>query len=101
MSVESTEAREACLAIVNVNCCWQGIIMNIPQAVLGLTVLAWGNSLGDMVANVSVARSGEKCFNALYHLPARLRIIWILHQTVVPVAYTSIALMRITISLGG
>lgn len=33
--------------------------MNIPSTVLGLTVLAWGNSLGDMVANVSVARAGK------------------------------------------
>ena len=46
--------------------------MNIPQAVLGLTVLAWGNSLGDMVANVSVARSGAMLINALCHPPIHL-----------------------------
>ena len=36
-----------------------GIIMNIPAAVLGLTVLAWGNSIGDLVADLSVARAGS------------------------------------------
>ena len=91
---------EGCIATVNVNCCWQGIIMNIPQAVLGLTVLAWGNSLGDMVANVSVAKSGEKCSNALYHLPAHL-CIYALHQAIAPASCTSIALLIIAASVGG
>lgn len=36
-----------------------GTIFGIPDAILGLTVLAWGNSLGDMVANVSIAKSGN------------------------------------------
>ncbi|XP_076336209.1 mitochondrial sodium/calcium exchanger protein-like isoform X2 [Tachypleus tridentatus] len=35
-----------------------GILMNLSDAVLGLTVLAWGNSLGDLVSNMSVARMG-------------------------------------------
>jgi sodium/potassium/calcium exchanger 6 len=35
-----------------------GIVLNIRDAVLGLTVLSWGNSIGDLVANVSVAKSG-------------------------------------------
>lgn len=36
-----------------------GDILSIPNAILGLTVLAWGNSLGDMVANVSIAKGGH------------------------------------------
>lgn len=35
-----------------------GIILKIPETVLGLTVLAWGNSLGDLVADVTVAKEG-------------------------------------------
>jgi len=33
-------------------------ITSIPKAIVGLTILAWGNSLGDLVANVAVARRG-------------------------------------------
>uniref|UniRef100_A0A8R7Q825 Sodium/calcium exchanger membrane region domain-containing protein n=2 Tax=Triticum urartu TaxID=4572 RepID=A0A8R7Q825_TRIUA len=32
-----------------------GIIVGVPASVLGVTVLAWGNSLGDMVADVAMA----------------------------------------------
>lgn len=35
-----------------------GIISNIPPPVLGLTILAWGNSVGDLFANMSVAKQG-------------------------------------------
>lgn len=33
--------------------------LGVSPAVLGVTVLAWGNSAGDLVADVVVARSGE------------------------------------------
>lgn len=35
-----------------------GLIIGISQGVLGLTVLAWGNSIGDMISNIVVARQG-------------------------------------------
>ena len=33
-----------------------GIICRIPSSIMGLTVLAWGNSSQDLVANMTVAR---------------------------------------------
>lgn len=36
-----------------------GLILNLSPAILGLTVLAWGNSVGDLVADVAVARAGQ------------------------------------------
>ncbi|KAK3383100.1 Sodium/calcium exchanger protein-domain-containing protein [Lasiosphaeria ovina] len=36
-----------------------GVILNISEAILGLTIFAVGNSLGDLVADVTVARLGH------------------------------------------
>ncbi|KAK3245196.1 hypothetical protein CYMTET_45227 [Cymbomonas tetramitiformis] len=36
-----------------------GAIMSLSPALLGATILAWGNSLGDFVADTSMARSGQ------------------------------------------
>ncbi|XRB15110.1 sodium/calcium exchanger membrane region domain-containing protein [Pseudoscourfieldia marina] len=36
-----------------------GLAFGVSSQVLGLTVLAWGNSVGDLVADVAIARSGE------------------------------------------
>lgn len=36
-----------------------GILLKLPPALLGLTVLAWGNSVGDLVADVAVAKAGQ------------------------------------------
>lgn len=35
-----------------------GLMLNISPVILGLTVLAWGNSLGDLVTDTSLARQG-------------------------------------------
>lgn len=36
-----------------------GTLLKLPPALLGLTVLAWGNSVGDLVADVAVAKAGQ------------------------------------------
>ncbi|XP_054718677.1 mitochondrial sodium/calcium exchanger protein-like [Uloborus diversus] len=35
-----------------------GVIYNLSDSILGLTILAWGNSLSDFLSNVAVARKG-------------------------------------------
>ncbi|KAJ8312707.1 hypothetical protein KUTeg_010080 [Tegillarca granosa] len=35
-----------------------GIVFNISNAILGLTLLAWGNSIGDFIADTVMARQG-------------------------------------------
>ncbi|GMR30668.1 hypothetical protein PMAYCL1PPCAC_00863, partial [Pristionchus mayeri] len=35
-----------------------GIVSGISQAVLGVTVIAWANSIGDLVADIAVAKQG-------------------------------------------
>jgi sodium/potassium/calcium exchanger 6 len=35
-----------------------GVMLNIPKTLLGLTLLAWGNCLGDMNANVAMTKKG-------------------------------------------
>ena len=35
-----------------------GVMFGLSDAILGLTVLAWGNSIGDLIADTSMARRG-------------------------------------------
>jgi sodium/potassium/calcium exchanger 6 len=35
-----------------------GVVFRIPGSIMGLTVLAWGNSMGDLSANMTMARKG-------------------------------------------
>merc|ERR1719329_702299 len=35
-----------------------GILFHIPSSILGITVLAWGNSMGDLSANMTMAKKG-------------------------------------------
>jgi len=35
-----------------------GIVCHIPASIMGLTLLAWGNSMGDLSANLTMARKG-------------------------------------------
>ena len=35
-----------------------GLMLDISPVILGLTILAWGNSLGDLVTDTSLARQG-------------------------------------------
>ena len=36
-----------------------GIFWKIPTAIMGLTFLAWANSIGDLVADISLAKLGK------------------------------------------
>ena len=35
-----------------------GVITGLPSSLLGITVLSWGNSLGDTMATISISKSG-------------------------------------------
>jgi sodium/potassium/calcium exchanger 6 len=35
-----------------------GILLRIPDVIMGVTVLAFGNSIQDLVANVSLSKKG-------------------------------------------
>lgn len=49
-----------------------GFLVGLSDAILGLTVLAWGNSIGDFVSNLTVAKQGfpRMAVGACYGGPA-------------------------------
>lgn len=61
-----------------------GVLTRIPPAILGLTVLAWGNSVGDLFSNIAVAKQGlselaiSGCYGKLWL--SLLCIVWIVEE---------------------
>lgn len=43
-----------------------GVLMGLSDAILGLTVLAWGNSIADLVADLSIAKQGKPRYKPLF-----------------------------------
>lgn len=37
---------------------FMGIVLHIPGSIMGLTILAWGNSVADLSANITMAKKG-------------------------------------------
>jgi len=67
-----------------------GLILGISDVILGATVLAWGNSVGDLVADIVMARHGAPrmaiaacyggpCFNIMFGLGLSLTYSTIIH----------------------
>ncbi|XP_042747390.1 mitochondrial sodium/calcium exchanger protein isoform X4 [Lagopus leucura] len=54
-----------------------GIIFDLSNTVLGLTLLAWGNSIGDTFSDLTMARQGyprmafSACFGGIIFIPAQ------------------------------
>ena len=48
-----------------------GLLTGLPTTLLGLTVLAWGNSIGDFMANTAIAKKGfiEMALTGCYAAP--------------------------------
>eukprot|EP00163_Fabomonas_tropica_P000465 TRINITY_DN1027_c0_g1_i7.p1 TRINITY_DN1027_c0_g1~~TRINITY_DN1027_c0_g1_i7.p1 ORF type:complete len:623 (+),score=164.60 TRINITY_DN1027_c0_g1_i7:803-2671(+) len=84
-----------------------GVVMGISPTIIGLTILAWGNSIGDLVADTTIAKSGYPAmaiagtyagpmFNMLVGLGLALTIVTIrsypepkviTHQADIPLAF--------------
>ena len=49
-----------------------GYVFHLSDAIIGLTVFAMGNSLGDLVANLTIARMGFPSMACVYGTEAKL-----------------------------
>ena len=58
----------ACLTLL-------GGVIGVSNGVLGLTVLAWGNSIGDFIADTSLARGGNPRMGAVTRRPLDLVLV--------------------------
>jgi len=64
-----------------------GILLGIPPPVLGCTVLAWSNSMGDLSANLAMARKGlpdASCFGCQRHCLPTFAMLILLHTSFLP-----------------
>ncbi|KAL8171717.1 hypothetical protein V2J09_023521 [Rumex salicifolius] len=73
-----------------------GTLLELPPTLLGLTVLAWGNSVGDLVADVALAKAGQPtlamagCFaGPMFNMLCGLGMALVLQTaSIYPEAYT-------------
>ncbi|EFX89188.1 hypothetical protein DAPPUDRAFT_310076 [Daphnia pulex] len=81
-----------------------GVVFQLSDAILGLTILAWGNSVGDFAADVSMARQNlprmgfSACFgapllNTLLGLGISFCIVCSQLGESIPVAFTKLSLI--------
>lgn len=47
-------ASDVCIDLLEI----MGLVLKVPPAALGLSILAWGNCLGDLNANTAMTRKG-------------------------------------------
>ncbi|KAF9087698.1 hypothetical protein BGX29_000705 [Mortierella sp. GBA35] len=54
-----------------------GLILGVSDAILGLTVFAMGNSLGDLVSNITIAKMGfpQMAFSACFGGPLLINVL--------------------------
>lgn len=81
-----------------------GVVFQLSDAILGLTILAWGNSVGDFAADISMARQNaprmgfSACFgapllNTLLGLGISFSIVCSQVGESIPVAFTKLSLI--------
>ncbi|XP_077533776.1 mitochondrial sodium/calcium exchanger protein-like [Haemaphysalis longicornis] len=68
-----------------------GIVFRISDAILGLTILAWGNGLLDFLANVNIARKGypKMAISACFGTPCLTLLLGVGIPTIIQLAGTN------------
>lgn len=84
-----------------------GIVLDLPNELLGMTLLAWGNSIGDLLANVSIAKMGlsqtalTACYaGPLFNILIGLGVSLCIATIKGPVAFPLLTKPTIVVSLG-